>query len=246
MPSFVLANDLALRRPRKASVVACLNSWQTEFPDYSAAIEIFGDLDCTISWLSEQTSAKDGSFWTQLDVDALCLDIDAFCLLPLIHRCLQLSSTAADGVDCNARSITDIHIGQTYQEALRHAIVIFISPIRRCFGLPALGTDLQLTKLIRSLQACQLGHARPELEQVAMWILIVGAWEASRLGRDTGFFFFHILHGITAVGVRSFDEVRAIIEGSLHELVWLDEVMSPTYKVMMTELQAYTKLSFAA
>jgi hypothetical protein len=135
VPPYVTASTASLRRQGKPLVEEIVASWIREFPERPEVICIFADLDCTTSWLAEQSKIKESTFWTQLDVDALCI-------IPLLHRCLELSTSIAGSEPSDTSSCVFETGDLAFQEALRCAILLFLAPIRRCFGLPSLGVWL--------------------------------------------------------------------------------------------------------
>lgn len=235
LPPYLLPVTQRLDLPRNATVVAWLSSWAQEFPAQQDIIDIFMDLDCTVSWLLGQLASQDGTMWARLDVDTSCL-------LPLLHRCLQLSGKSASGTTTKDELFSPVPCDKDFQDALRHAIILFLAPIRRCFGLPALGTDLHITRLISALNMCLIHRATLNLQGIMFWMLVVGALEACSLGRDASCFFSRILDCCTIMGAKRFKEVREMIKFAMNQLIWLEEVMSSPFALMMEKLRIFMEV----
>jgi hypothetical protein len=225
-PSYVLSSMQMLRSPRNPISAAWLSSWAEQFPAQQVVIDYFIDLDRTFSWLSGQIGPQSVTSWTNLDVDASCM-------LPLLHRCLQLSRRSASGLVIKDEVASPGPRDKHFQEALRHAIILFLAPIRRYLGLPALGTYIHIRKLISAHELCLHQHAALKLQGIMFWMLVVGALETRSLRRDARWFFSHIADCCTIMGAKRFENIREAVKFAMNQLIWLEEAMSSAFALMM-------------
>jgi hypothetical protein len=165
--------------------------------------------------------------------------MDAYFLLPLVHRCLQLSDSNDFGHVPKGNESSTPPCDGAFSSALRHAIILFLAPIRRWLGPPALGTDLHVTKLISALQSCLIHPATLQLQQLVFWMLVVGALEASHLQRKCQWFFSHIVDGCAILGAKRFEDVQRTVKHAMTQSVWLEDAMSPNFELMMKGLRVF-------
>ena len=233
LPVHILPSTQTLQSPRKPAVEVCLSVWTQELPAQRAIIDIFLDLDARVKWLSEQGVTHHGSLRARSDLDASYL-------VPLLHRCLQLSGRSAlrlqaaedeDSISCRRHD--------AFHEALRHAIILFLAPIRRYFGPPAGGTELHIMMLTSALELCLAHRAALDLGQLILWMVVVGGMEACSLGQDASWFFSRVVDCCTILGATRYEDVKRTVEHTMSQLIWLEEAMSSALALMMGELQAY-------
>ena len=234
LPLHILPCAQTLRSPRKPAVEVCLSAWTQELPSQRAIIDIFLDLDTMITWLSEQLVTNNGSFRARSDLDASCL-------VPLLHRCLQLSRRDASGLQATEDEEDSFSClpHEAFHEALRQAIILFLAPIRRYFGPPAGGTELHISKLTSALELCLVHRATLNLGQLILWMVVVGGMEACSLEQDASWFFCRIVDCCTILGAKQFEDVRKTVKHAISQLIWFEEAMSSAFALMMEKLQSF-------
>lgn len=228
-PTYISAPSYDLRSPREKDVMSCKSKLTQELPGASEAIAILADLDFTTFWLTRELESSKGNVWLNMSVDATRL-------LPLIHRCLCLSRkyafcTSMDG------DISRFNKHQCFSDAIRHAIVLFLAPIRRYFGPPASGTDLHVNHITEALQECLDHPSALRLQELIFWMITVATVEACTLALDASWFFERILDMCATVGAREFDEIRSFIEHSMCQVMWFGVIMAPGLSLMMEKLR---------
>lgn len=223
LPLHRLPSPQMLCESHNNTVRACLSAWAREFPGESTAIDIFADLELVMMWVSGQLIVHGSDFWSRADTANSWL-------LPLIHRCLQLAGR--DAVNSNQRP---------FEHALRHAIILFLAPFRRCFGIPATGMDIHLSKLISALRQCFEHGAASRLWKMLLWMMVVGGLEGCNLGWDVSWLFARIFDGCAVIGLKEYEDVREAVCYTVHQMVWLDEALSPALDLMMERFRAYVR-----
>ena len=234
-PYFPLPQHLlpvhSFRWPRNRSVAKTVINWTQEFPDSLPAIHIWLDLDSRLEHLRDRFAEEGEDLWGHSEVDLLEL-------VPLVHRCLRLSGTMMTEVkseeDCDTTSA-----GHIFQNALRHAIILFLAPIRRKFGHPAAGLDLHVSRLMSALRDCLDQPAALLTQPILFWMLVAGALEACNLARDECWFFSRILDCCTIMGAKTFADVKRVTLFSRTQLVWLDEAMDSNLASMLEKIKVY-------
>lgn len=215
---------------RKPAVAACLRQWSSEFLNDAAAIDIFANLDTVVSHLANR-SARDRHYLRS------GVDIDEPWLLPLAHRCLRLYGRNVTGENLKAKVPTSN--ANPFEEALRHAMLLFHALIRRCFGPPAAGMGLHVTELILALDQCLVHDSAMKLQRLIFWMLVVGAMEACNLGWDARWFFERIVDGCSILGAQEPQEVEATVQHAMSELVWLEDALSSSLALAMHQLKLF-------
>jgi hypothetical protein len=123
---------------------------------------ILKDLSVIIQWFEYET-IKNIAFYRPSDVSGVWL-------VPLIHRCLDLIPTDPNYIDQSELTVL---------EALRHAIILFVQPIRRRFGINTGPPDLRIRKLKAVLQ--QPWSDWYGFEPLFRWIVVSAGMEAKSI-----------------------------------------------------------------
>ena len=152
-------NDLYSRYSVPATVSEQLTRLVRRYPSAIEITEIMKDLSVIIQWFDDETKL-DPKFY-------LPSNISGIWLLPLAHRCLELIPSDSDEIEQSELMIL---------EALRHATILFMQPIRRRFGVNPGPTDLRVRKLRAILQqSLDRWHG---FEALFRWIVVAARMEA--------------------------------------------------------------------
>lgn len=218
----------------KPDISKTVTTWIEEFPDQHEVINIFLDLDTMITWLIKQLNLLKMDLWRQPGLDAARL-------MPLIYRCVELGERRAGECPRQHAETATRHPDEAFKHALRHAIILFLAPIRRKFGPPASGTDLHLSKLISAFRTCLAHPVILKFQPLCFWMLLVGAMEACHLQRecDENWFFTRILNCCIIVSGTSFEKVELLVKHSMAEMIWFEAAVEEEVKSMMEELRMY-------
>lgn len=228
LPLDIIPDPQTLKPSNDISVEPYIASWTRVFPAQQTIIEIFRDLQHVVCWLSA-SSSKDPEIWKRPPVCAIWL-------MPLLHRCLMLSGiSVADEPRGEERKTPQPD--EAFKNALRHAIVLFIAPIRRCFGPPAGSTELHVAKLTLALDQCLKQPVCRTLNKLVLWMLVSGGMEAGIVGTRVAWFASEIVDRCKLAGKSRYDEVREFTTRTVVRLVWLDEVMRPGFELLMGHVQ---------
>lgn len=233
IPKHIQPLSSTIRMSIKPRLLTALSTWACALPAQIAVIKVFADLGATVEWLSEQFAAyQPESSWASVQLDAVYI-------LPLCHHCLSLSQNS--GIDCctGGNDASADEGGRCFTDALRHAIVVFLAPVRRRMGLPAPGTSLHLNNLSAALRMCLDHPATLILGEVIFWMFVAGAMEVCALKQDPSWFFERIVDACTPLGLRGYDSVRQFTVHAVTQSVWFEEALSPNFELMMAELMVF-------
>lgn len=231
LPSYISDLSHDLRSSCDTDVMSCKSNLPQELPGAGEAIAILADLDSTVLWLTRELESSKGGVWLNVSVDAMRL-------LPLVHRCLCLC-VPADNALCIPLdgNVLRPKIDQCFSDAVRHAIILFLAPIRRHFGPPAGGTELHVNRITEALERCLDHPSALRLQKLIFWMLAVAAVEACTLALDARWFFERMLDMCAVVGARKFGEIRRFVEHAVCQTTWLGVVMAPGLGLMIEALR---------
>lgn len=230
-PEHILVPSHDLRSPCNTEVMSPKSKLQQELPGASQAIAILIDLEYTVFWLTGEVESSNGGVWLDVSVDAMRL-------LPLIHRCLCLPRkhalcTSLDG------GASVVNTDQCFSDAIRHATILFLAPIRRCFGPPASGTELHLNRIKGALERCLDHRSALKLQEMIFWMIAVAAVEACTMALDASWYFERILEMCTSVGARECADIWNFVQHALSQTVWFRVVMASGLDLMMEKFQLW-------
>lgn len=193
-------------------------------------MQAFVDLASMTVWYDQQPDLHNGTLWRQPDRFSGW----AACLL---HRCLELSPrTSRQG----GRTTEACH---PFQDALRLAILLFLAPTRRLFGVPVSGSEMLLAQMRSMLEFCTVHYDITGLQKLVFWMLVVGGMEAATLSADATWFCSQIVRRCASVGATESEEISDTIERAMVGLVWLDALREPGLRLLMESMREYLVMS---
>lgn len=176
-----------------------MTAWTSRFPGNTAIADITRDLSIIIQFFQHQSDI-DPSFYQPSDTSGVWL-------VPIIQRCLELIPNGS--VEAHKHEFE-------MQEILRHAILLFVQPIRRKFGIFTGSSIGRLCKLKALLDQHQ--DDWDGLESLLCWVL-ASAYFESTLVADQEWFVEFMAASLYFRNVRG-DEIIAV----LRSLIWIDDV----------------------
>ena len=194
-------------------------------------IEVFVDLASVVGWLSQESGPENISMWMSHDWALLWL-------VPLLHRCLQLSSQTGPWRMIEGKTPVSTP-ANAFQEALRHSMILFLAPIRMRLGIPAGGTESRLAMLVSALDSCLVHPAASQLQRLIFWMLVAGSLEACRLGVRTRWFCLRLAPYCAKAGVMQADQIERMINRNMSEMVWIKEIMGPGLRLMSLNVERF-------
>lgn len=152
-------NDLYSKYSVPFIVNEQLNRLVRRYPSASAISEIVRDLSVITQWFEHETNT-DPYFYQPSNISGIWL-------VPLVHRCLNLIPDAPDEIEQSELLML---------EAVRHATILFMQPIRKRFGINTGSSDLRVRKLKAILQQnLAQWHG---FEPLLRWMVVAARMEA--------------------------------------------------------------------
>ena len=182
------------------------------YPSAHFLSQIVKDLSVIIQWF-EYESKKDISFYQPSDVSGVWL-------VPLIHRCLDLIPNYPDCI---------ISSELTVLEALRHATILFIQPIRRRFGINTGPPDLRIRKL-KAVLIRQPWSDWHGFEPLFRWIVVSAGMEAKTI--EDQLWFAEILASYEPF--RRMESMEHLV--ALYSFIWKEDILNEPMARFMSQL----------
>ena len=191
-----------------------MDAWLKRYPRRREIVRLFEDLSVTIRWFSEETKVNPNFY--QLS------NTSGVWIVPLIQRCLELIPTELDEI---------AEPGFEVQEVLRHALILFVQPIRRRFGIVTGSSHLRIQKLrgVLSQHLFEWGS----FDTLLRWTLVSGGVEANTLEDQLWF------AGVLAThpqfeGERCKDSTLK----ALRSFIWMDDVFEERVNRLTSQIVA--------
>jgi hypothetical protein len=182
--------------PPPPTAVWISQSWNEIFPEYSEIMHIMNDLRSFLVYLKYEAKRTQGGAYSRGHLAASNI-------LPIQYRLLNL--LAPDEVD-----------GQQMVEILRVACSLFLSEIRRLFGIMGVLSSVLTDKLRAALE--QQPYGWEPFMLLKAWVLAVGGLESR--GDDRRWFLAELEKAKIELGVRSWEELMEMFR----DILWYEEV----------------------
>jgi hypothetical protein len=209
-------------------------------PSFPASITLSAPLTSTIASLSAIHTdlehilqlftevAKFIALWAQMTPTSPALWKDhcsaGMYLEPLMYRLLSLSISAPPDNEITA-----------LQEVLRLALLLFLAPVQRKFGIRIVRTEIQVGKLLALLQEQDWGPLidNCELYNVGIWTITMGLSETEQWSPTRTSYLEAFRERIRPVGLTTIEQVQERLRG----MIWVDELHGPTFETLKEPIQ---------
>jgi hypothetical protein len=131
-------------------------------------------------------------------------------LYPLAHNLLSYRAPV-DIDDCES----------VVKETCRLALSIFVTQVRRLFGIAPLVLDIYVEQLLRLLQNDVVPQDWASFNDFKLWVLVMGVTEARGEVRDG--LLGLLKHVMKRLGIRT----HLNLEEKVSELIWIDNINGP-------------------
>ncbi|KAH9206462.1 hypothetical protein DL95DRAFT_469595 [Leptodontidium sp. 2 PMI_412] len=197
--------------PQLTSTITTLSTIQ---PDLELVIDLFANV-AKFTLFLKKTVAKDPSIW-QNHTFALHLQ-------PLLYRLLSLSHVSLP----NSKP-------SVVKDMLRVALLLYLAPMQRKFGIRIVRAEIQLSKLLGGFQNWRRAVRDWELHDLNMWIITMGFLEAYEEGHTTKDTYMEILSGhLTSSEMTSVEEVEERLRG----MIWAEEIQGQQFRALRETVQ---------
>ena len=185
--------------------------WLQRYPKRRKIVEIIRDLSVMVQWF-EVEAAFDPYFYQPSNVSGRWI-------VPLAHRALDL---IPEDIDAIAED------GFEMQEILRHAVTLFVQPIRRRFHIDTGPSEIRLRKLKGVLHRHLNNWAASET--LLRWVIVAAGVEANKI--EDQLWFAGVL--ATHRHFKHMQEDEHLM--ALQSFIWMDDVFEERMARFMSQV----------